>query len=481
VPEHQVPSIWGDETPVVDRAIEWVRGRVMRPSDPKTTARAAADLAADTGRTITPDGIGGARALQVFDEVLAPATRAQDDPLNLAYIPSAPTRAAVAFDLVTSAANVFGGHWEAGAGAIFAENEALQWLVDLLGWPSSAGGCFVSGGTSGNLAALVVARDRARSQRPAPADGRWKLACTSESHSSVRAVAHVMDVDVVSVPVDADDRLTGAALREVLAGTEGVFAVVASAGSTNAGIVDDLAGVTSVAQEYGVWVHIDGAYGGAALAAPSARSVFRGIEQADSFIVDPHKWLFAPYDCCALLYRDPVAAQATHAQNAEYLDTVDRRQSNPSDFAVHLSRRARGLPFWFSLATHGTRKYSEAVELSLANARRVASAITAEPGLRLVRDPELSVVLFERDGWTEADYESWSRLLSAEGLMLCLPTRWHGRSVLRLAFVNPRTDVERVIELLRRMDDDLSRSRSGSSAAAHGRSAAHPIPRDPTG
>ena len=447
--------IWGDETPVVEAAIEWVRQRVVRPSDPKSTARPAAELAAAAGPTITRDGIGAADALRIFDEVLAPATRAQDDPLNLAYIPAAPTRAAIAFELVTSAANVFAGHWEAGAGAIHAENEALAWLVELLGWPDTAGGCFVAGGTAGNLAALVAARESARARRQPPDDGRWKIACTLDAHSSIRSVARVMDVDIVDVPEDPDGRMTGAALRAAVADSDGVFAVVASAGTTNAGLVDDLAGIADVAGAAGLWLHVDGAYGGAALAAPSVRHLFTGIERADSFIVDPHKWLFAPYDCCALLYRDPGLAQMAHAQNASYLDTVDRRQSNPADLAVHLSRRARGLPFWFSLATHGTARYAAAIERSLTNARTVAAAIEADPGLRLVAPPELSVVLFERVGWTDAEYAAWSAHLSREGMMLCLPTRWHGRTVLRLAFVNPSTDPARVLELLGRMDDDL--------------------------
>ena len=449
---HDDPSVWGDETAVVDEAIEWVRARVVRATDPKSTARPASDLARSAGSTVTAAGIGGTAALRVFDQVLAPATRAQDDPMQLAFIPAAPTRAAIAFDLVTSAANIFAGHWEAGAGAIFAENEALDWLVGLLGWPATAGGCFVSGGTMGNLSALVAARAAAISRRGGPASGRWKLVCTADAHSSIRSVAKVMDVDLVEVAEDESGRMTGDGLRRVLAKTADVFAVVASAGTTNAGVVDDLAGVADAAQEADVWMHVDGAYGGAALAAPSVRSLFTGIERADSFIVDPHKWLFAPYDCCALLYRDPALARAAHAQNASYLDDVDREQWNPSDLAVHLSRRARGLPFWFSLAMHGTDRYAEAVERTLQTARDVAAAISAKAGLRLVLPPYLSVLLFERVGWDEAAYRAWSTRLAGDGLMLCVPTRWRGRMVLRLAFVNPATDAHRVISLLDSLD-----------------------------
>jgi glutamate/tyrosine decarboxylase-like PLP-dependent enzyme len=441
-------QFWGDETDVVEGALAWAAGRVVRPSDPKSTARPASQLAAAAGRTITPAGIGGAAALRVFDEVLVPATRAQDDPMNLAYVPAAPTRAAVSFDLATSAANIFAGLWEAGAGAIFAENEALAWIVELLGWPATAGGCFVAGGTGGNLSALMAARHAALSERGARPAGGWRLACTTDVHSSIRSAARVLDVGVVEVPEDERGHLTGPALRKVLAAEPDVFAVVASAGTTNAGLVDDLAEIADVCAEHDVWLHVDGAYGGAGLAAPSVRRRFDGIERADSFIVDPHKWLFAPYDCCALVYRDTRQAKAAHAQTASYLDQIDRESWNPGDLAVHLSRRARGLPFWFSLATHGTDRYTAAIEQTLTTARRVAEGIRASDHLRLVCEPELSVLLFERPGWGDLEYKQWSDRLAQDGVLLCLPTKWHGRTVLRLAFVNPVTQADRVIEVL---------------------------------
>jgi glutamate/tyrosine decarboxylase-like PLP-dependent enzyme len=451
VPESQEAeshAVWGDESATVDLAAAWAARRVVRHTDPLSTARSATDLAADAGPTVTASGIGAEAALRVWDRVLEPATRSQDDPLNLAYIAAAPTRAAIAFDLVTSAANIFGGLWEAGAGAIYAENEALAWIVGLLGWPDGAGGCFVSGGTSGNLSALMTARETAKSRRGGRPPGGWQLACTANAHSSIRSAARALDVDVVQVPMDDRGHLTGAALRTVLERSPDVFAVVASAGTTNEGLVDDLADVAAVAHEFGVWLHVDGAYGGAGLAAPSVRALFDGIEQADSFIVDPHKWLFAPYDCCALLYRDPALARATHSQRANYLDHVDRESWNPSELALHLSRRARGLPLWFSLATHGTDRYRDAIELSLETSRTVAAAIRASDHLRLVREPELSVVMFDRPGWQSGDYEAWSHATAAAGTMLCVPTTLDGETVLRLAFVNPATDAARVIEIL---------------------------------
>ncbi len=444
-------SIWGDETPVVDAVVAWAAQRVVTASNPKTTARPASELAAATGATVTPGGMGHDEALRLFREVLAPATRAQDDPLNLAYIPAAPTRAAISFDLATSAANVFAGYWETGAGAIHAENQALAWVCSLLGWPETSGGVFVSGGTTGNLSALVAAR-HTYEQRHGRPEGRWRLACTHDAHSSIRAAARVMDAEVVEVPGDELGRLTGERLDDVLRVNPGVFAVVSSAGTTNGGLVDDLAGVADACERHGVWMHVDGAYGGAGLAAPSVRHLFTGIDRADSFIVDPHKWLFAPYDSCALVYREPELARAAHSQRASYLDHVDRAEWNPSDLAVHLSRRARGLPFWFSLATHGTDRYTAAIERSLATARVIATEISESEHLTLCFEPHLSVVLFERRGWTDEQYRTWSNRLAKDGVILCLPTQWKGRTVLRLAFVNPAThsaDVLAALESLR--------------------------------
>ena len=447
--------VWGAESEAVAVATTWARERFSSGSDPKTSARSAVELDEAVGPTITPTGLGHAEAMRLYDEVLIPATRSADDPMNLAYIPGAPTRAAVAFDTVVSAANVFGGVWEGGAGAIYAENQVLRWLMGLLGWPADAAGTFVAGGTAGNLSALATARQRARDrwggtgtfQSGRPSTG-YKLACAQTAHSSIRSAAALLDVGVVLVPVDERGHLTGPALARALDENPGVFAVVASAGTTNAGIVDDLADVVDVAHARGVWVHVDGAYGGAALLAPSVRERFAGIDRADSFIVDPHKWLFAPYDCCALVYRDPAPAYRTHSQHAEYLDSIERTDANPSDLAAHLSRRTRGLPLWYSLVTHGTDRYVAAVEQCLTTTRQVADAIRAADHLELVLEPELSVVVFRRPGWTDADYAAWSDRLAKDGVMLCVPTKHDGETVLRLVFVNPETRAERVIEVL---------------------------------
>jgi glutamate/tyrosine decarboxylase-like PLP-dependent enzyme len=218
--------------------------------------------------------------------------------------------------------------------------------------------------------------------------------------------------------------------------------------------VDDLAAVAEVCRERGLWMHVDGAYGLAALCAPSARDRFAGIEHADSFIVDPHKWLFSPFDCCALVYRDAALGRAAHRQHASYLDALyaDDDAINPSDYGVQLTRRARGLPFWFALAVHGTDAFTEAVETTLAVTRAGADEIRARDELELLLEPELSVLVFRRRGWAAADYERWARDLRAAGTAFVMPTTVAGEPVARLALVNPRTtldDVRLVLDAMR--------------------------------
>lgn len=441
---------WDEATDLLAHSvIGYAVERLKTPKDPTWGARPAEELEAVLDGAITAQGIGGHQALTVFRDVLMHACRPMDSPLHLAYVATAPTPAANMFDLVVSASSIFGGLWEGGAGAIAAENQTLAWLAGLAGFPQDAGGCFVSGGSAANLSALVTARHLAREladEQPA----RWRFATTEQTHASVHAAARVMDVDVIGVPADERGRMTGDALRVALAeaGDDGVFAVVANLGTTNVGAVDELDAVADVCADRGLWLHIDAAYGGAALCAPSTADLRRGFERADSFGIDPHKWLFAPYDCAALVYRRPAVASAAHAQHGTYLDMVSRDEWNPSDFAFHLSRRARGLPLWFSLATHGTDAYTAAVETTLDVARSFAAEVDRRDGFALLLDPQLSVVLFTVDDWDEDHYVSWSTSRARAGVALVVPTRWHGDLCYRVCLVNPLTTEAMLSELL---------------------------------
>jgi len=440
-------------TPEIERAAEGVfdyaRERLhARPRD-FATARTPAEMQAAAGDTVTEDGIGADAALRLFAETLAPASVPVENTRFLAFIPTAPTPAAKLFDMALSATPMYAGSWRSSAGSVYAENQALRWLADLAGLPATAGGCFVQGGTVGNLSALVSARHAYRAEH-----GRngtpLRVAATGQAHSSVAQALDVMDAGTLEIEPDGRGRMTGAALEAALAADgDGVFAVAATGGTTNLGVIDDLAGIADVCARRGLWLHVDAAYGGAGLAAPSVRPRFDGIERCDSFIVDPHKWLFAPFDSCALLYRKPELAQAAHRQHAGYLDAARVGADwNPSDYAIHLTRRARGLPFWFSLATHGTRAYTEAVEGTLRVAREARAEIERRDYLELANDTDLTVLCIRRVGWTADDYRAWSARNLEDGLALVTPTELDGEIMTRICILNPRTTVEDVAAIL---------------------------------
>jgi len=433
--------------------LRYVEGRMRLDPVPLDGPRTIEALQGAVGATITAGGMGGLATLRLFGKEIATACMSSDHPRYLSFIPCAPTEAAVMFDLVVAASGIYAGSWLEGAGAVFAENVALRWIADLAGLPPEAGGVFVPGGTIGNLSALVAARSAARIRQResgSMAPRATRVAVQQGAHSSIRSACDVMDADLVSVPGDEHQRLSGDHLRTVLEaeGPETFFAVVATAGTTNFGIVDDLASVAQVCAEFGIWLHVDGAYGGAGLAAPSVRHLFDGIEQADSFIVDPHKWLFAPYDCCALLYRDPVAARGPHTQKASYLDVLTDAQWNPSDYSIGLTRRARGLPLWFSLATHGTDAYTEAIERTLVVTRFAEAEIGRRPYLEALREADLSVVVFRRLGWEAEDYHAWSAEMMREEFAFVVPTSHEGETVARFAIVNPTTTEDDIVAIL---------------------------------
>ena len=432
--------------------LRYVEDRMRLHPVPLDSPSTLQELQSVAGNTITAEGMGGLAALKLFGDELALACLSSDHPRYLSFIPCAPTEAAVMFELIVGASGIYAGSWLEGSGAVYAENVALRWIADLAGLPARAGGAFVSGGTIGNLSALVAARwaARARSAASGSTVPPTRVAAHLGAHSSIGSACQVMDAELVGVPGDEHQRLSGENLRTVLEaeGPETFFAVVATAGTTNFGIVDDLDSVAQVCREYGIWLHVDGAYGGAGLAAPTVRHLFNGIEHADSFIVDPHKWLFAPYDCCALLYRDPALARGAHAQKASYLDVLNDAEWNPSEYSIGLTRRARGLPLWFSLATHGTKAYTAAIERTLEVTRFAEAEIARRPYLEALRETDLSVVVFRRHGWEAEDYQAWSAEMMREEFAFVVPTSHEGETVARFAIVNPTTSEDDIAAIL---------------------------------
>ena len=421
-------------------------------------SRDPAELAAALKGLLSDEAHNPDQVLGVYTSVVAPAVISADSPRFLGFIPAAPTKASLLFDMLISCASIQGISWLEAAGAIGAENQVLRLIADAAAMPPSAGGCFVSGGSAANLSALVVAREVAKRKAGSGVSQRtrrWRVAVSEDAHSSIINTLRICEMDPLIIRTE-DHRLTGAGLRAAIGADghpESLAAVVATSGTTNAGIIDDLAGAAAVAREHHLWFHVDGAYGGAGLFAPSVRSRYAGIEHADSFVVDPHKWLFAPFDCAALLYREPSIAKSVHTQDASYLDVIHDRPGewNPTDYAYHLTRRARGLPLWFSLAVYGISAYTEAIEAAIELAKQAAAEIKSRDHLELIREPDLGVVLFRRRGWTPGQYTRWADRLLTDQVAFIPPTAWEGETVARFAFLHPQTPMELVREILDRM------------------------------
>lgn len=435
----------------------------MTTTDPELgMPKKAEDLKALTGETITKEGIGGEKAFGIWKDILAKATVPIDHPRHLAFVPASPTRAAIMFDLITSACCIHGAYWMEGGGAIYAENEAMRWLVSLTGLPEGAFGVFTSGGTAANLSAMVTAREYWRTLDTGNAAKKGLIITSMGAHSSIKAMAKVIDVDILLV--ETEDLLRGSQLQQVIndmstSDRNRLFAVVATGGTTNAGIIDDLKGIGEVCEKEQLWFHIDAAYGGGALASDKVRPLFNGIEMADSITIDPHKWLFSPYDCGAVIYKNPQLAKKAHSQEGSYLDIFKDEGAhgfNPSDYQIQLTRRVRGLPLWFSLAMHGTERYKQAIERGIELAEIAGKLIEQDENLELVRQPSLSCVLFRRKGWIPDDYKEWTFRNHRAGFALVTPTKWKQNNafetVARFCFINPDTTEMDISAILNSMN-----------------------------
>ncbi len=396
---------------------------------------------------ITAEGLGVDAAWDMFETAVTPHTVALDGPRYLAFIPMSPAAAAIWMDCVVGASSFSAESWLEAAGAVAAENQALDYIRQLAGMPEGAGGAFCSGGSIGNLSAMAVGRD--------VAEGRRLVAVADTAHASVDNSLSLLGLEALVVPTGDDGRFTGSALAATLSSsgrTTELAMVVASAGSTNAGVVDDLRSLAEVTHAHDAWLHVDGAYGGAALILDERRHLFDGLGEADSYIIDPHKWFFCTAGTCALLYRHPHLAARTHTQHGPYIEvlrTTDPAATwNPSDYAFQLTRRPSGLPFWFTLLVHGTDALAAAVRTSLTATAYAVDQLRSIDGIEIVMEPELTVILFRKTGWDRTRWQRWASELLVAQVAFVAPTTWKGETLGRLVFLHPNTTTEIIDEVL---------------------------------
>jgi aromatic-L-amino-acid decarboxylase len=402
-------------------------------------------------------------------DVLAYGVRV-DHPRFFAFVPGAPTWPGVLGDAIAAGYDVFAGTWLGSAGSAQLELAVLDWFRSWLGMPAGASGILTSGGSAANLAAMVAARDA----RLGPDWGDGTAYMTGEAHSSVRRAARILgfsDDRVRLVPMDAELRMDAGALREAIARDRDAglrpFFVVGSAGATGTGAVDPLPALADIASEQELWFHIDAAYGGFAVLTERGAAALRGIDRADSVTLDPHKWLFQPFEVGCLMVRDPETLRRAFHVSPDYLEDAAARGGavNFTDRGLQLTRSARAIKIWLTVETFGLAAIRRAIDRTLDLTEAAEAAIRAARRLEVVTPASLGIVVFRRrpPGGEDADQaedadELNRRLIEAlrtDGLGMVSSTRVGGRYVIRLCILNHRTteeDVRRVVEWLDRWD-----------------------------
>jgi len=385
---------------LVDAAMERVVTHIQSlPSQPAADTDGAAELARSLVAPLPEVGGSPQEVLSLLFDRAVPKSFNTAGPGYLAYIPGGGIFASAVADLIADAVNRYVGVWLAAPALVQLETNVVRWFCDLAGYPPTAGGLLTTGGSLANFSALVAAR-----RERLPEDFlSGTLYLSGEAHHSMRKAALLAGFpagSVRTVPVDEYFRIRLDALRASLRAdrAEGrrPFLVVANAGSTNTGAVDDLAGLADLAASEGLWLHVDAAYGGFFLLTERGRAAMRGIERADSITLDPHKGLFLPYGNGSLLVRDAETLKRAHSVAAEYLPPL-QQQPGLVDFceiSPELSRDFRGLRVWLPMQLHGAAAFRRALDEKLDLTRWVAGELQRIPGIELVVEPQLSIVAF---------------------------------------------------------------------------------------
>jgi aromatic-L-amino-acid/L-tryptophan decarboxylase len=433
---------------VVDRVVEHFErngeGPAIRTSAPD-------ELRAALGGPVPQSPGDPLEAMQTLVDVAMTNMQHGDHPRYFARVPGASSYAGVLGEWLGTGFNVIAASWEGSSGPTTVELVALDWLAQLLGLPDGTEGILLSGGSLSSLTGLAAARDEL---------GSGVAYLTDQTHASIRRglVTLGFTPDEIRV-VSTDDRLrmTAGAVRGAIdedrrSGLTPRF-IIATAGTTNTGAVDDLPGLAQLAAARGMWLHVDGAYGAPGALCPAGREVLAGLELADSLVVDPHKWLFLPYDIGCLFVRRPRVLANAFSMRPEYLADVRTNTTavNFGDRSPELTRRSRGLKLWLLLRVYGAERLGAAIERTIGLAEHAQRVIESDPFWEIVTPAQLAIITFAHPGWGLADHAARAAALATDGFATVTSTNLQGRPALRLCTINPRTteeDIEQTLELL---------------------------------
>lgn len=390
-----------------------------------------------------------------------------DHPRFYAFVPSPTNFVSVVGDFLMSGHNLFAGHWLASSAASQIELTVLDWLREACGLPASAGGIVVSGGSMANLSAIVAAREA----RLGGHDMQAVVYCSDQTHSSMFKGLRILGFGRDQrrrVATDDRYRLSVPALERAIAEDRArglrPFAVVANAGTTNTGAIDPLHELADLCAREGLWLHVDGAYGAAAVFTPRGKALLDGIERADSITLDPHKWLFQPYELGCLLVRDATTlSNAFHIgddDGADYLADVSRhiqQDVNFYDRGIQLTRSFKALKLWLSMRAFGVAEFRRGIEVGLDMAEEAERVLRTDPRWEIVTPAQMGIVTFRwRDDRVTAEVLD-ARLahavdrMRADGYALVMSTMLKGRPALRLCPIHPATNAEEIRETIARL------------------------------
>jgi len=378
-------------------------------------------------------------AMELLTDVALLHMQHGDHPRYFARVPGPSSFAGVLGDWLGTGFNAIAASWKGGSGPATVELVVLDWLRSLLGMPESTEGVLASGGSLANVTALATAR---------AVDGPGVAYLSDQTHSSISRGLVALGFgpgDVRMIPTDDAMRMpldvVEAAIAEDRAAGRRPGFVVASAGTTNTGSVDPLHPLADLCAEQGMWFHVDGAYGAPAALCEPGRRVLDGIERADSLVLDPHKWLFQPYDVGCLLVRRPGALDRAFHMTPEYLLDVAAIVAEV-DFrnrSLELSRRSRALKIWLTFHTYGLERIQGAIERGIRLAEEAERLLRADGRFEIVTPAQLGIVTFALHGASHADHIARATAIGVDGYAALTTTLLHERSVLRLCTINPLT------------------------------------------
>jgi glutamate/tyrosine decarboxylase-like PLP-dependent enzyme len=378
-------------------------------------------------------------------------------PRFFAYVPGPSNFVSVMADALVSGYNVFAGTWISGSGPAAVELVVIEWLRTACGFPKGAGGLFVSGGTMANLTALAVARHVVLGDRM---DGAT-VYFSDQAHSSLEKALRLLGLrseNVRKIACDADYRLPAGELERAIkkdrAAGKRPFCVIASAGTTNTGAIDPMRELSHLCKDQGLWLHVDGAYGAAVVICDRGRELLAGLELADSLSLDPHKWLFQPFEIGCVLVRDLIQLRDTFLILPEYLKDTHQYSAefNFTDHGLQLTRGFRALKLWMSIKVFGMAAFRAAVERGFALAEFTEARLRKMAGWEIVTPAQMGIVCFRYTGADDAAHFRLVQSILKDGFALITSTVLQGRTVLRTCTINPRTTEADIEETLDRLD-----------------------------